>query len=238
MKKSKKVLSLLLAIIMMFSITSVSYAATPANDSSATTLSDYIDQLQEKVKNENIFVRIISKVIILCVNLGFMQIEDFEEWVDRFAPITDNNNTEDITELKLDSSQSLPYTEGNITIKNMKIIKEDYDGTYINKHGRPVKTTYRHKIIIDGDIFYDSYALIGIQLFSTKDPTIQNTFYLNFSSNSFSSYYELGTTTTPMALRDISYSIENNTFNFECYMYSVSDKLDGFYIYELFAGSC
>lgn len=169
----KKIIALFLAVIMMFSMTSVSYAAdtTVGTETSVNTIDNYMDYLEEKLEGENFFVQLIARLVIIGVMLGFIKVEDFEAWFDNTAPDTDtdaevdndkpteDNNTntdwEDGTEVTLHHAQALPYTEGDVTITDVKVTKEHYDG--LDKYNSIVNCKYNFEIhgkcseYIDGD---------------------------------------------------------------------------------------
>lgn len=157
----KKIIAFILSVIMMFSITSVSYAADTASGAEATTttIDNYMDYLEEKLEGENFFVKLIARLVIVGVMLGFIKIEDFDAWFDNTAPDTDNDvegdkptqddstnaDWEDGTELKLHHAQSLPYTENGVTITNIKITKEHCDELSGN-----IICKYKYNLIIEG----------------------------------------------------------------------------------------
>ncbi len=152
----KKLLALFLVIVMMFSMTSVSYASN--TETSSTKIETYMSYLEEKLDTGNLFVRFVAKIVIFGIMLGFIKVEDFEDWFDNMSPDTDTNidNTnksdwEDGTELTLFHTQSLPYTksfdyyENDITIKDITITKEHYNNTYSN-----MIFNYKYYITING----------------------------------------------------------------------------------------
>lgn len=130
----KKIIALLLSLVMMFSMTSVSYATDSAvsTQSSVMTIDNYMDYLETKLEGENFFIRLIARLVIIGVMLGFIKVEDFEDWFENTSPKTDNDSMssdwEDGAEVMLHQAQSLPYTEYGVTITNIKITKEHYDG--------------------------------------------------------------------------------------------------------------
>lgn len=161
----KKIIALILAVIMMFSMTSVSYAADAtvlAETSSTATIDNYMDYLETKLESGNIFVKLIARLVIFGVMLGLIKVEDFEAWFDNTAPDTDtdtgvdndkpvvDDNTstdwEDGTEVKLHPSQKLPYTQNGVTITDIKVTKEhynnipnEYDSYYLYKYNITVE---------------------------------------------------------------------------------------------------
>lgn len=176
----KKIIALILAVIMVFSMTSVSYAAdtTVGTETSVSTIDNYMDYLERKLEGENFFVQLIARLVIIGVMLGFIKIEDFEAWFDNTAPDTDtdngddntteDNNTnidwEDGTELNLYSKQSLPYTDENtgITFDKIFIIKEHYDDMYNGKYYKYKYTLYfegnSNGYNISRDVWYNFYT--------------------------------------------------------------------------------
>ena len=164
----KKIIALILTVIMMFSMTSVSYATDTATgaETSVNTIDNYMDYLEEKLEGENFFVKLIARLVIIGVMLGFIKIEDFEAWFDNTAPDTDtdtdtdididkptvddsNTNTdwEDGTELTLHHAQSLPYTQAGVTINSIKITKEHCD----ELNSDNVICKYKYNITIEGN---------------------------------------------------------------------------------------
>ena len=182
-KTMKRVIALVLAIIMMFSMTSVSYAVdntvttqtasvVATNENSVSKIDNYMDYLEAKLddQNTNFFVKIIVRLVIIGVMLGIINVKDFDEWFENTAPDTDTDNSgsnpptdsstdkdwEDGTELTLHSSQSLPYTRNGTTITDIKVIKEHYNDYY--QHGNYY--LYKYTITIEASS-EDGYALLG-----------------------------------------------------------------------------
>lgn len=161
----KKIIALILAVIMMFSMTSVSYAADTAvgtETSATTTIDNYMNYLEEKLEDDgtNFFVKIVIRVVIIFVFIGFIDVEDFDDWFENTAPDidtdTDNDNTTednnsnndwvDGTEVKLHHSQALPYTQNGITITDIKITKEHYNNIAEGDNLR----NYKYNVFIEG----------------------------------------------------------------------------------------
>ena len=166
----KKIIALFLAVIMMFSMTSVSYAAntTVGTETSATTTIDnYMDYLETKLEDSNIFIKLIARLVIIGVMLGIIKVEDFEAWFDNTTPDTDtdtevdddkptlDDNTstdwEDGAEVKLHSSQTLPYTKNGVTITDIKMTKEHYNNDYYGSY-----YLYKYNVTIEGFVESDS----------------------------------------------------------------------------------
>lgn len=209
----KKIVALILAVIMMFSMTSVSYAAdkTVGTETSVNTIDNYMDYLEEKLEGENFFVQLIARLVIIGVMLGFIKVEDFEAWFDNTAPDTDtdaevdndkpteDNNTnsdwEDGTEVTLHHAQALPYTEDGVTITDIKVTKEHYDGL---ENNRIVNCKYNIEIYgkcpdyKEGDELYISLSL---------EKTHYGFSITSFHNNNFE-IYDDGT----FVLKDIHYS--------------------------------
>lgn len=184
----KKVIALVLAIIMMFSMTSVSYAVdntvstqtlsvVAANENSVSKIDNYMDYLEAKLddQNTNFFVKIIVRLVIIGVMLGIINVKDFDEWFENTAPDTDTDNSgsnpptdsstnkdwEDGTELTLHPAQSLPYTQNGVTITNIKITKEHHDGLDSNNR----ICNYKYNVEIEGTISdYDKNSEFGFDI--------------------------------------------------------------------------
>ncbi len=187
----KKIIALILAVIMMFSMTSVSYAADTAvgTETSVSTIDNYMDYLEEKLEDDgtNFFVKIVIRVVIIFVFIGFIDVEDFDDWFENTTPDidtdTDNDNTTednnsnndwvDGTEVKLHHSQALPYTQNGITITDIKITKEHYNNYWFNNY-----FLYKYTITVEGFVE------------ETSDPEDENPwveFNINFD-NDFTTY--------------------------------------------------
>lgn len=167
----KKIIALLLSLIMMFSMTSVSYATDGviSTESSVTTIDNYMDYLETKLEDENFFIRLIARLVIIGVMLGFIKVEDFEDWFENTSPETDSDTSspdwEDGTEVMLHQDQSLPYTKRGVTITDIKITKEHYDG--ISESGGIV--TCKYNIEIYGSCpNYDDKKSLFVQLLLEK----------------------------------------------------------------------
>lgn len=242
----KKIIALFLAVIMMFSMTSVSYAAntTVGTETSATTTIDnYMDYLETKLEDSNIFIKLIARLVIIGVMLGIIKVEDFEAWFDNTTPDTDtdtevdndkpavDDNTstdwEDGAELNLYNKEDLPLYDINKTgasITKIKITKERYNEYKNNYLGRPVKQNYRYKIVLEGTFGYmDDYEILPrltLQYFSTLDNTIAvtETYYIDniISSN-----------TEEIELYD--YKIDDEKFYCEFYQYHIFEDFDSYY---------
>ena len=176
----KKIIALILAVIMMFSITSVSYATDTtvgAETSTTTTIDNYMDYLETKLEGENFFVQLIARLVIIGVMLGFIKIEDFEAWFDNTAPDTDagtdsdkpteDNNTnsdwEDGTEVTLHHAQALPYTGYGVTITDIKVTKEHFDG--LDENNNIINCKYNFEIHGNCPEYKDSdYIYIAFKL--------------------------------------------------------------------------
>lgn len=215
----KKIIALILAVIMMFSMTSVSYATdtTVGTETSATTTIDnYMDYLETKLEGENFFVQLIARLVIIGVMLGFIKIEDFEAWFDNTAPDTDtevdndeptadDNNTntdwEDGTEVTLHHAQALPYTEGDVTITDVKVTKEHCD--VLNEYNKIV--TYKYNFEIRGKYSdYKESSYLYLEFVLEKSPY----------SYGFSTYGE----------RDCFEFADDGTFVFRATKYSEYDS--------------
>ena len=134
----KKLLAVILAIVMMFSMTSVSFAnETAETGETVATIDNYVDYLEDKLEDTetNIFVKMLVKIVLVFIHFGFIKPEDFEDWFENTVPETEENSTEekndsdtpdweDGTELELYYPQSLPYTERGVTFTDIKVTKE------------------------------------------------------------------------------------------------------------------
>ena len=245
----KKIIAFILSVIMMFSMTSVSYAADTASgpEATTTTIDNYMDYLEEKLEGENFFVKLIARLVIVGVMLGFIKIEDFDAWFDNTAPDTDNDvegdkptqddsanaDWEDGTELKLHPSQSLPYTENGVTITDIKITKEHCDELRENYYGRPVVQKYRYKITVKGIVenyteqvtdgnISSSYYELGIQFYSSIN-----------SAKEDNRCYTLKNETDPNIDSKLVYN-DDGSFEYECYQYHIFEDFDSFYIAYLY----
>lgn len=198
----KKIIALFLAVIMMFSMTSVSYAADTTvgtETSSTTTIDNYMDYLETKLEGENFFVQLIARLVIIGVMLGFIKIEDFEAWFDNTAPDTDtevdndeptadDNNTntdwEDGAEVKLHHSQSLPFISNGATITDIKVVKEHYNNYYSNSY-----YLYKYTITTEATSDYEDFGALSFEgssnshtfFFSDNESYI----YTNFDADTF-----------------------------------------------------
>ena len=140
----KKIISLVLVVIMLFPMTSVSFAAEATGNTASSviiTTDDYLDHLESKLESENFFIRIISRLVIIGIVLGFIDVQDLEDWFNITVPDNGSNNDDDTTEgdkntnagwedgteVTLHPEQSFPYTKKDITVTDIKITKEHCD---------------------------------------------------------------------------------------------------------------
>lgn len=248
----KKVIALILAIIMMFSMTSVSYAVdntvttqtssvVATNENSVSKIDNYMDYLEAKLddRNTNFFVKIIVKLVIIGVMLGIINVKDFDEWFENTAPDTDTDNSgsnpptdsstdkdwEDGTELKLYRGQSLPYTKGRVTITEIKITKEHYNGYWVNYAGREVAQKYRYTITIKGNMpvpIEKYHSTIFLQYFSDDNPAGEDRYYPLRNHNQ--TEYNIDATLTVD---------EKGNFVYVAYQYNVFEDYDSYYIDDI-----
>jgi len=166
----KKLLAVILAIVMMFSMTSVSFA----NEASTVvepenTIDNYVDYLEAKLNDAetNIFVKMLVKIVLVFIHFGFIKPEDFQDWFENTAPEDKEENTtdnttnkpdtsdewEDGTELELYYPQSLPYTERGVTFTDIKVTKER-----CNELIGYIVYTYKYTVTIKGSSTYSEQA--------------------------------------------------------------------------------
>lgn len=146
----KKIISILLIVSMLFSLSST---ALSAEDKSITT-ENYAEIINEKVKNENFFIKFIAKLIIIGVKLRLISISQLENWLYLSTPETNNtsnNDWDDGTKLRLFPEQSLPFTktityyDNDVTIEDILITKERYNRMHQN-----IIYNYKYNITISG----------------------------------------------------------------------------------------
>ena len=90
----KKLLAVILAIVMMFSMTSVSFAnETSTVVEPENTIDNYVNYLEDKLEDTetNIFVKVLAKIVLVFIHFGFIKAEDFEEQ-DTAAPQNEEQN--------------------------------------------------------------------------------------------------------------------------------------------------
>ena len=244
----KKIIAILLAFIMMFSMSSATYAVdntvakqissvTVDEGKSASSIDNYIDYLEAKLNdnNTNFFVRIIVRLVIIGVMLGIIKPKDFDEWFENNVPDADtdkgsdntteeDNNTstnwEDGTELKLYTGRSFPYTQDGITIKNMKVTKEHYNGYRVNPYGREIAQKYRYAINMEGSIQIDKINCLyylDFELFSDSKPAGGGHDFCVETRNSCDI--------------DSTFTIDDNgNFVFVAYQYNIFEDYDSYFI--------
>ncbi|MBQ1994889.1 MAG: hypothetical protein II237_01705 [Clostridia bacterium] len=139
----KKIIALLLSVIMIFSMTSTAHvvAITTEEKTSNVSIDTYMDYLESKLNDSNLFVRFIAQFMIIGIKLKLIDEDDLKGWFDIKSPdVNDDNNdindNPDVSldndfvdgeEVKLYDKQSFPFVMNGITITNITITKEDYN---------------------------------------------------------------------------------------------------------------
>lgn len=228
----KKLLAVILAIVMMFSMTSVSFAnETSAVDEPTNTIDNYVDYLEEKLNDTetNIFVKLLVKIVLVFIHFGFIKPDDFEDWFENTVPETEENSTEekndsdtpdweDGTELTLYHTQSLPYAKNGITITDIKITKEHYNGL---RNDIP----QMYKYVLEAEGFIDNYN-------SEYPPYYEiDITYLSEFSHKTRCYVMW-----EKSERNVESTItidESGNFVYHCEQYMFYNDYDSFFIYNL-----
>lgn len=214
----KKIISMILIISLLFSLTSVALSAYDT----IITHKNYAEIIDEKVKNENFFVKFIAKLVILGVKMRFISIDKLNEWYNLPSSETEPLPTvppelptleeEPISDnvLKLHSSQSLPYTSNGITITDIKVTKEIFEGVR-EVDGITQVQKYKYNVQITGKaVNPDSCRYCSVELQFLSDS----------KDGSELRYYPLKEDSS----RNIDSTIkidENGNFEFECYQYNM-----------------
>ena len=231
----KKLSAVILAIIMMFSMSTVSFANGISTIEETNSIDNYVDYLEDKIEDPetNIFVKMLVKIVLVFVHFGFIKAEDFQDWFENNAPEDKEVNStnkpdisdkwEDGTELKPYSSQSFPYskscTKFEITISDINIIKEHYEDS---RNNFPQK--YKYIIKAEGSI--DNYAFVE---------------YLKYCSFEIIYLSDYSYENRGYALRDYNLDIidssitidENGNFIYYCEQYMIYNDYDSFFIRDI-----
>ena len=88
-----------LVIVMLFSTSSVSFASEISVTEATNTTEDYTDYLENRINDTetNIFVKILVKIVLIFIRIGFIDAEDFLNW---FEKTYSENNSEAETTTK------------------------------------------------------------------------------------------------------------------------------------------
>lgn len=231
----KKLLAVILAIVMMFSMTSVSFANEISTVKETNTIDNYVDYLEEKIEDTetNIFVKVLAKIVLVFIHFGFIKAEDFEDWFNNTAPENKEENTtdnttnkpdtsdewEDGTELKLYEGQTLPVSNKNgiIAINNISVTKEHFDES---RNG----ILQKYKYIIKAEGHIDNYDDMLGYSFSIR--------YFSDYTNEFKGYTlrENNSLTSPI---NSTFIIDDNgDFVYYCEQYMLYNDYDYFFISE------
>ena len=153
----KKLLAMFLAIVMIFSMSSVSFANETATVEETNTIDNYVDYLEDKLEDTetNIFVKMLVKIVLVFIHFGFIKPEDFEDWFENT-----NSDWEDGTELELYYPQSLPYTERGVTFTDIKVTKE-----HCNELIGYKEYTYKYTVTIKGSSIYSEQACADFSVY-------------------------------------------------------------------------
>ena len=214
----KKLVSLVLVVIMLFSVTSMCYAA----DSIAITAENYTDYLEEKYDESNIFTKLIIRLIVIGLKFGLLDINILNDWFDD-APNNDEKlppAQNDKKELALHNSQTLPITFDNygLTIKDINITREFYSDIR-NVDGYSQVQKYRYLVKIKGNI--NPVLCTGT--------SVEIQFFSSLNDGSELRYYPLKTQTA-INIDSTLIIDEYGNFEYECYQYNMFFDYDTYHI--------
>lgn len=249
----KKIIAIVLAVIMMFSVTAAPHAVgTDASTASPTlTFSNYRDYLEPILEGENFFVQLIARLVIIGVLLGIVDEDYFNRLFDDTTP---DNNTSTDTDTGADSDTGADTDNNTPDINDDNTSTDWEDGTELMLHpsqSLPIadpdgtitslKVTKEH---YDG-LWENNYGRPVPQMYRYKieiEGTVTDTFdggYLELQ------YYS----TTNLKLEDtrwynindykysnidckVTYNSDTKTFYCVCYQYNMFEDFDSFYIAE------
>ncbi len=230
----KKLLAVVLAIVMMFSMSSVSFANETVTVEETNTIDNYVDYLEDKLENTetNIFVKMLVRIVLVFVHFGFIKAEDFQDWFDNTAPEDKEENTttgntgnkpdtsdewEDGTELELYHVQSLPIVDesGEAIITDISVSKHHVDKEIAG-------TIHRYTYVIHLKGYFSDYDPDD----GGKPVLLFKILYLSDSSSEEKSYFSEN---REGDIISSSYKIdENGNFILRCEQYNIYNDYDSF----------
>ena len=214
----KKIIALLLSVIMVFSMTSTTHAVaiTTEEKTSNVSIDTYMDYLESKLNDSNLFVRFIAQFMIIGIKLKLIDEDDLKGWFDIKSPdVNDDNNdindNPDISldndfidgeEVKLYEKQTFPYVQNGITITNITITKEHCD------------------MLINGD--YNPYrSIVKIEGKTTDFKKVYIS--LNYDGLNGTHGYDI----------PLDYIDEQGNFSYTYIQYNIYKNIDTYYIVHL-----